>query len=218
MKKLILSMMLLCGITAVSAQTVTTINGTQHKGVYTKKYSKSMTEKAQQWFQTGEWKNGFTKGEPDASVNITNLYEQYQKNPDSWKNAFKWLESTDLKTIPAGRYIIPHSNMIASVEDSENGDLSKRQTESHKYNIDFMLIVDGTEGFLRLDHKTSPVAIKYKYDVMRYDYKLENAEYLEVPANRFVIMFPEDWHVAKVKTKQANQKLRVVVIKVPYIF
>ena len=219
MKKLILSMMLLGSITSASAQTVTTMDGTSHHGVYTKLFiDPTFREEAETWFNAGKWRNGFTKGEAHESVNIYSLYEQYQKNPDSWKNAFKWLQETDLATIPAGRYIIPHSNMVASVEDGENEDFSKRQTESHQYNIDFMLVVDGTEGFLRLDHQTSTLATKYKYDVVRYGYKPECAEYLQVPANRFVIMFPDDWHVAKVKTKQASQKLRVVVIKVPYVF
>lgn len=218
MKLLILSLMLLCSITASQVQTVCTIDGGQHKGLYTKKYKRSMTEKAAKWFQKGEWRNGFTKGDADASVNITNFYEQYQRNPDSWKAAFEWLQKTDLRTIAAGKYIIPHSNMIASVEDSKNEDLAKRKSESHKYNIDFMLIVDGREGFLRLDHKTTTTATKYKYDVVRYDYKVENSEYLEVPENRFIIMFPDDWHVAKVMTKSDSQKLRVVVIKVPHVF
>jgi len=218
MKKLILSLMLISNIAAVPAQTVTTINGATHKGLYTKKYSKSKTKKAEQWLATGEWKNGFTKGNPDTSVNIAEFYDQYTKNPDTWKAVFKWLESTDLETISAGKHIIKGTNLIASVEDSQNEDISKRKSESHKYNIDFMLIVDGKEGFLRLDHKTSTSATKYKYDVTRYDYKTEYAEYLQVSKNRFVIMFPDDWHVAKVMTKDGDQKLRVIVIKVPYIF
>lgn len=56
----------------------------------------------------------------------------------------------------------------------------------------------------------------YKPDVMRYSYDVEKAERIESKPGRFIIMFPDDWHVAKVKTGLDDQKIRVVVVKMPY--
>ena len=186
--------------------------------VYTKQFAdKGLVHKAAQWCSQGEWKNGFTKAEPDEMVNLTEFYLQYNKRPELWKALFNWLETTDLLTIKAGKHLIPGTNLVASVEDSENGELAKRKTESHNFNIDFMYVVKGKEGFRRLDHKSSTMTSKYKYDVNRYDYDAEKAEVLESTPGRFMIMFPDDWHIAKVKTQEADQKIRVIVVKMPYV-
>ena len=40
----------------------------------------------------------------------------------------------------------------------------------------------------------------YKYDVVRYNYTPELCETIEVGENKFIVMFPDDWHIAKVQT------------------
>lgn len=188
-----------------------------HKPVYTKIYKdKRLNKKARKWVESGAWRNGFTKASPDDMVNLTDFYLQYNANPEPWMILFKWLQETDLLTISGGKHKIPGSELVASVEDSENEVLEKRKSESHKRNVDFMYVVSGTEGFLRLDHNTSTVSVPYKPDVMRYDYDVEKAERIESKPGRFIIMFPDDWHVAKVKTGLDNQRIRVIVVKMPY--
>lgn len=184
--------------------------------IYTKQFSDAkLVKKAGKWANRGKWKNGFTKGEPDKSVNITEFYVQYNKQPEAWKALFNWLETTDLLTIPAGKHNIKGTELVASVEDSHNDELAKRKSESHRCNIDFMFVVKGTEGFLRLDHTTSTENTAYKYDVVRYAYDADKAEYIESTPGRFIIMFPDDWHVAKVKTQKDDQNIRVIVVKMP---
>lgn len=184
--------------------------------VYTKQFSDiKLIKKAEKWAKKGKWKNGFTKGEPDDMVNITEFYLQYTKNEAVWKQLFNWLETTDLLSIPAGKHNIEGSSLIASVEDSHNDELEKRKSESHMKNIDFMFVVRGTEGFLRLDHKTSKPNTEYKPDVIRYAYDADRAQYIESTPGRFIIMFPDDWHVAKVKTQKEDQDIRVIVVKMP---
>lgn len=184
--------------------------------VYTKQFGDAkLVKKAAKWAKQGKWKNGFTKAEPDNMVNLTEFYLQYTKNPEVWKQLFKWLQDTDLLAIPAGKHKIEGSPLTASVEDSYNEDVSKRKSESHRKNIDFMFVVKGTEGFLRLDHKTSKENTEYKPDVVRYAYDINKAEFIESTPGRFLIFFPDDWHVAKVLTKKDDQNLRVIVVKMP---
>lgn len=171
------------------------------------------------WLAKGEWRSGFTKANPHSTLNTQEFYRQYKKNKAQWETLFKWLTETDLEAIPKGKHPIPGSTLTASVEDSENGPLEKRNTESHKKKIDFQLVVKGREGFALLDHASSTVSVPYneQKDVMRYHYKEEKAHFFDVNGGEFVIFFPTDWHIAKVQTRHADQTIRVIVVKMDYV-
>lgn len=170
------------------------------------------------WVAKGEWKNGFN-AMPDETVNLREFYSQYHKNKEQWDAAFKWLAETDLLNIPKGKLMIPGTNIRASIEDSANEPLEKRKSESHRKKIDFMYVVKGTEGFYLLDHKSSKPNCKYdeERDVIRYDYDKDKSHFFTSTPNKFVICFPQDWHIAKVATPLADQKLRVIVLKIDYV-
>ena len=181
--------------------------------------SAQSSKEARQWLKQGEWRNGFTKAKPHKTLNIDEFKTQYQKNTAQWQTLFNWLRNTDLETIPKGKHPIPNSSLIASVEDSENGPLQKRNTESHKKKIDFQLVVRGTEGFALLDHASSTISVPYddKKDVMRYNYDLSKTHFFNVKGGQFVIFFPSDWHIAKVEIKKKDQSIRVIVVKMDYV-
>lgn len=188
---------------------------------YTNSYPKELDKLAQKWIKKGEWKNGFTKAVPAPTVNITDFYIQYHRNPSQWEALFHWLQETDLLAIPAGRTPIPGTSLTVSVEDSENwcseNDLKAgKGSESHREKIDFMYVVRGTEGFARLDHDSSSPLAPYKTDRLEYSFDADKLERFESIPGTFNIMFPDDWHIAKVKTSASNQKLRVLVIKMDY--
>ena len=174
---------------------------------------------ARTWMKKGEWANGFKKAKPHKTLNVNEFYSQYQKNPEQWNALFRWLRDTELLTIPKGKHPIPGSTLTASVEDSENGPLEKRNTESHRKKSDFMVVVKGTEGFALLDHESSTVSQPYNEakDVIRYNYIKENTNFFNVKSGQFVIFFPSDWHIAKVQTKKKDQTIRVIVVKMDYI-
>jgi YhcH/YjgK/YiaL family protein len=176
-------------------------------------------KEARQWLKQGEWRNGFTKAKPHKTLNIDEFKSQYQKNTAQWNTLFSWLRDTDLENIPKGKHPIPNSTLVASVEDSENSPLQKRNTESHKKKIDFQLVVRGTEGFALLDHASSTVSVPYddKKDVMRYNYDLSRTHFFNVKGGQFVVFFPLDWHIAKVETKKKDQSIRVIVVKMDYV-
>ena len=148
MKKIITSLMLVFLTLTISAQS---------------------SKEVRQWIKMGEWRNGFNKANPHKTLNINEFYTQYQKNTNQWNTLFQWLRDTDLEAIPKGKHPIPNSTLVASVEDSENSPLDKRNTESHKKKIDFMVVVKGTEGFALLDHASSTISVPYddKKDVIQ---------------------------------------------------
>ena len=207
-KKLLFALVLLMSLTA-GAQT------------YTNQYPKELTQLAQKWVKKGTWRNGFTKAEPAPMVNLVEFYIQYHRNPEQWQALFKWLQETDLLTIPAGRIPIPGTTLTVSVEDGDNwcSQDNLRQgkgSESHYQKIDFMYVVSGTEGFCRLDHETSRPLADYKPDRLEYAFEYDRLQQFTSIPGTFNIMFPCDWHVAKVKTNAESQRLRVLVIKVDY--
>lgn len=174
---------------------------------------------AKQWLKQGQWRNGFVKAKPHKTLNAEEFRHQYQKNQQQWEALFQWLQATDLQAIPKGKHPIPNSTLVASVEDSENGPLEKRNSESHRKKADFQLVVRGTEGFALLDHATSTVSVPYneQKDVMRYKYDKEKTNFFDVKGGQFVIFFPSDWHIAKVQTKKKDQGIRVIVVKMDYV-
>ncbi len=209
MKKLILSTILTILSLGTKAQT------------YTTPYPSDMQKLAAKWVKKGEWRNGFTKASPAPSVNLPEFYIQYHRNPGQWQALFRWLQETDLLAIPAGRTPIPGTSLTVSVEDGDNwcsqDDLRQgKGSESHRQKIDVMYVVRGHEGFCLLDHETSHPQADYKPDRLEYFFDYDRLQQFENIPGTFNIMFPCDWHVAKVKTKHESQNLRVLVIKMDY--
>lgn len=187
------------------------------KPVYTHEYNdRKLKKEAKAWLKKGEWRQGFTAANPHKSVNIVDFYLQYKKNPEQWTALFKYLAETDLLKLEKGKHEIPGSNLTISVEDSENGPLEKRNSESHYNNIDFQYCVKGVERFGIIDHVTSTPKDKYKKDVIHYNYDKERALFYDSTPDKFFIFFPGDWHIAKVANDTEDQVIRVCVIKVEW--
>ena len=207
MRKLAMLLMLLALSVSVSAQ-----------GLYTREYhDKALVKKARKWLKKGEWRQGFSKANAHESVNAVEFYRQYQKNPEQWQAMFRWLQETDVTAIPKGKHPIPGTKLVASVEDSENGPLAKRQSESHFHHIDFQWAVKGIERFGIIDHLTSKPNCAWRNDVVHYDYDANRARFMDSNPGEFFIFFPGDWHIAKVNNDTSDQVIRVIVVKVDYI-
>ena len=185
---------------------------------YTKYFNdKALVEKAEKWkAETQAWGGVFTKAKPHASVNATDFYLQYQKNKEEWDKLFKWLQETDLLTVPKGKMKLEGTEITISVEDSKNEPLEKRKTESHHHNCDFMIVVKGIERFGHLDHFSCTTKGQWKPDVIRYDYDKSKTRFYDSTPNEFFIFFPDDWHIAKIANDTKDQKIRVIVAKVRY--
>jgi len=184
---------------------------------YTKYFgSQELCDEAKRWVNSGTWRNGFTAASPHEMVNLVEFYQQFHRNPDQWNALFKWLATHDLLAIPGGRIPIEGTSLIVSVEDSKNEPLERRGSESHFHHIDFMYVVKGIERFGLLDHYTSRQNTKYRPDVIHYSYDVKKLKFVDSSTDKFLIMFPDDWHIAKLKTDHEDQNIRVLVIKVDY--
>lgn len=189
------------------------------QGYYTKAYQdKKLQKQARKWVKSGDWRHDFKKANPHKSLNVTEFYEQYTKNPTQWKALFRWLADTDLLMISAGKHPIPGTTLVASVEDSQNEPLEKRDSESHYHHIDFQYVVKGSERFGILDHLTSTAKDAYRPDVIHYNYDAQRTCFYDSKPDAFFVFFPSDWHIAKVEVpKKEDQKIRVIVVKLDYM-
>lgn len=185
--------------------------------LYTKPCTdKKLVKEAKKWAKKGKWRNGFKTASPDETVNLVEFYTQYQKNPQQWDAMFKWLAEHDLTTIEKGKHPIEGTNLVVSVEDSNNEPEAKRRSESHYHHIDFQWVVKGTERFAILDHETSKPNTVYRPDVIHYAYEKDKTKYFEPAHDKFVLFFPYDWHVAKIANDTDDQVIRVIVVKLDY--
>ena len=188
------------------------------QGVYTNGcVDENVADEAAKWVESGEWRNGFNAASPHKSVNQAEFYTQYSKNTEQWKAMFNWLATNDLLNIPKGKYPIEGTELVASVEDSQNSELSKRRSESHYHHIDFQYVVKGTERFAVLDHDTSTPNCEYKPDVIHYDYDADKALFYDSTPEEFFLFFPCDWHIAKIANDGDDQSIRVIVVKLDYV-
>lgn len=192
--------------------------GMNAQGVYTRQCdNQKLQQTAKKWLKKGKWRSGFKKADAHYTVNAVDFYEQFQKNPEQWQTLFRWLQETDVMALPKGKHPIPNSTLVASVEDSQNGPLEKRQSESHYKHIDFQWCVKGIERFGLIEHTTSKPNCEYRPDVIHYDYITEKARFIDSDPSQFFIFFPDDWHIAKVNNSTDDQTIRVIVIKVDYV-
>lgn len=208
MKRLFCVLLLAVSLLAAKAQ----------PGYYTRACNDRKEMKlARLWLKGGLWRHDFRKADPHETVNKVEFYRQYEKNPEQWKALFRWLADTDLTTIAAGKHPIPGSDLIASVEDSKNAPLEKRNSESHYHHIDFQYVVKGIERFGIIDHVTSVEKDAYKPDVIHYNYDVSRAHFYDSTSDKFFIFFPDDWHIAKVESPLTDdQTIRVIVVKLDY--
>ena len=189
---------------------------------YTHQYPKAVEKAALKWAKQGAWKRGFKKAVPAPTVNLTEFCIQYNRNPKQWNALFEWLETNDLAAMKPGRVPIGDTGLVASVEDGKNwcseSDLKNgKGSESHRQKIDFMFVVDGAEGFALLDHDSSEPLGDYKPDVEHYRFDAARLKRFESEPGTFNIMFPCDWHVAKIKTGKYDEHVKVIVVKMDYM-
>ena len=166
-----------------------------------------------QWFEKGEWLNGWTV-RPDPSINRKVLAISYFKNRMKWDKAFAFLRDIDFSSAELRKYDIEGEKAyaIASTYHSKNEEDAKY--EAHKKYIDIQYVFKGKE----LIGLTTPE--KKKADILPYDPQ-RDIEFMTVSEGRnlkanqdiFFIFFPEDIHCPGIKDGE-NTPVSKIVVKV----
>jgi len=169
------------------------------------------TKKADKWFKQKEWTNGW-KVEPDKTINIQEFAWEYHTNKKYWDEAFAFLASHDLKSMPKGKYPIDSNFVYATITEDPSKDVDKTTWESHRKYVDLQYVIDGEERIGVFPVAKAQVEKEYDEtkDVANYiaDGPLQTA----TPAV-FFLFFPTDAHRPNI-TPGGNKVVKKIVIKI----
>ena len=131
-----------------------------------------------------------------------------------FEKILKWLEQTDLETIPLGRQdILPDGEAFVNVQEVKFRAKADIPAEYHRKYIDIQIPLSGVEqmGWQPLTAFPSVIPFSEEQDVALAN--LPAADWVTVKPGEFVIFFPTDVHTPGCISMQPHKKM---IIKVLY--
>jgi len=169
---------------------------------------------AEEWLETGEWRNGFNGMMPYKGTDIVEFAVQYHRQKVRWDKAFAWLAANDVATIPAGRYDIDGDFCFANVQDVVLKQPSEARIESHRKYIDIQWTAVGSERFGIVKPEDATVSVPYTDDFMFWT--ASKVEYVLSDPHTFFLFFPDTYHQPCLLTGNGCVKVRKVCLKIAY--
>lgn len=165
-----------------------------------------------EWFIKGEWKQGWD-AVPDVSVNQKEFARLYNKNPERWDKAFRFLSEQNLAELEKGRYELEGADLFVNIDEYITRNEEDVLFEAHKKYADIQVLISGEEKIGILPLGATAVAIPYdeEKDIMFLTTEGEN--YRIATPGTFFLFFTEDAHRPTVKSAE-NIPVRKVVVKV----
>ena len=128
----------------------------------------------------------------------------------SFEQAFTFLRSTDLESLPIGRINIDGDAIYALVQEYHTKPVDQGNWESHKRFIDIQYIVSGVE---LINFGTISQMQLGNYDMERdFQSMTGDGQLIELSAGSFMVFFPQDAHMPGL-TKTTPSPVKKVVIK-----
>lgn len=125
----------------------------------------------------------------------------------------RYLGTADLRTLAVGRYDITRQGSYMLVQEYETKDAGDCFIECHREFIDLQMVVSGMEKIgVCLKKHCSEQSYDNAKDLQILDGSID---FITMQANEFVLLFPQDGHMPKVKAGSSAAKVRKVVIKIP---
>lgn len=166
---------------------------------------------AKKWFNGKQWLGGLQLT-PHKTIDVQELYRQYQANKAYWDKAFAFMREHDLKSLPVGRQAIDGDNVFAIVSEGPTKDADSVKWESHKNYVDLQYVIEGKEliGVDRAARATVTKPYDSEKDVVNYT---SNGKLHPAAPGTFFIFFPTDAHRPGI-TPGGNQPDKKLVIKI----
>ena len=170
------------------------------------------TQKAEKWFKTREWTNGWNV-EIHPSVNVREFAYQYHQNKALWDKVFTFLKNTDLNVLPEGKHILDGDNLYISLSEAPTKDFEATRWEAHKKYIDIQYVIKGKEkmGVVDVSRITPTEPFNETKDVGFYTAPENEATYYEANPGAYLIFFPGDAHRPCIKTGGCDVTRKLVV-------
>lgn len=151
---------------------------------------------------------------PDSSVNIKAVKEHFEKYPDRWNAAFKYLAELDTTNLKKGRINLSE-DVYVSYNEYTTKNSEQAFYESHKQYIDIQYVISGEEHIALTHNIDIPVKKEYNpnKDITFYDF--DGGNLLLATPERYFIFFPEDLHKPSLKTSE-NSIVKKIVVKIKF--
>ena len=132
-----------------------------------------------------------TGAKPNATVDIKQLLEQYNKNPEIWKKAFSFLAEATIETVD-GRYELQGNEVFALVSHAEAKPKENTRYETHNKYIDIQYVVAGEEimGITTIDQLTETESYIPERDITFFNGEAGN--YQTATPTEYFVFFPWD--------------------------
>lgn len=171
-------------------------------------------KKAEEWFKSGEWKNGL-KINGDRSIDKITFARQYQKNKAEWDKAFVFMRDSDLTHMKTGKYLIDGYDVYAMITEGPEKTFEQSAWESHRKYIDLHYVVTGKEKMGRAPVAGATVTQPYDEKADIAHYTTDGQFYIGDPAV-FFLFFPSDAHRPGIKV-DGYDTVRKLVIKIRWV-
>jgi YhcH/YjgK/YiaL family protein len=167
--------------------------------------------KTNEWFNKGEWRNGWTVT-PDGSINKKSLASAYFQNKERWDKAFKFLKDNDLAKLENKRYDLDGDNLFVNVSEYKTKEPIDAKFEAHRKYIDIQYVIAGSEmiGVAPLASRDSITQPYNETKDVEFS-KFSNETFYEANPGNFFVFFPDDGHAPSVKTDSISHVKKLVV-------
>jgi YhcH/YjgK/YiaL family protein len=138
----------------------------------------------------------------------------YYKISDKIKEAFEYLEKTDLKNIENGKYEINGDDIFVIIQEYQTKHPEEGKWEAHKKYTDIQYIISGEEslGCLNIDEFITDSDYDEEKDIV---FGTGKGSFVTAKEGFFVIFTPEDAHMPSVcVTNPSYVKKAVVKVRV----
>ena len=124
--------------------------------------------------------------------------ERYYAIHPRFRQAFEFLKTQPLATLPFGKVVIDGDNIYANVQEAHGKPAADAKLEYHRKYIDIQYVVSGNEqmGWMPVEGIGKPQPFNNKEDyALASDAPLS---WLAVRPGSFAVFFPEDAHAPNV--------------------
>ena len=153
--------------------------------------------------------------QPDSSLDDMQLRIHYNRYPERWHAAFKFLAEHDLSKLDVGRYEIDGGDVYVNIDEYETRDYEQTRYESHRKYADIQYLVKGEERIGVLSREQLSVTAPYDIDrdIEFLSSERENEKLQTANSTRFFVFFPENAHRPCIYMGQPS-KVRKAVVKI----
>lgn len=138
--------------------------------------------------------------------------EFYYNLGEKYRIALEYLQKTDLKSTPNGKYSIKGEEIFAIVQEYTTKPESEGRLEAHRKFTDIQYIVEGEEklGYAHIDDFSATTEFDTEKDII---FGTGKASFIQAKEGDFLLFAPQDAHMPCICADEPS-KVKKVVIKI----